>query len=475
MKKILFAASEALPFAASGGLGDVIGSLPAAIKQADKDCDIRVIMPLYDKVTQETRSRMEKVLETTVELGWRKQYCGLYSLVENGVTYYFIDNEFYYRRGALYGAGDDLERFAFFCKAVVDLLPLIDFYPDYLHAHDWQAAMAVVYLKCLYGSAEKYRDIKAVFTIHNIQYQGIGDMYNMGDLLGLHEKFVPVLEFGGCMNFMKGAIVCADMVSTVSPTYANEILSPEYSHGLHPVLEMCKGKLTGILNGIDREYYNPAKDNELIKNFSYMRTGGKKECKKFLQEYLNLPVKEDVPMVIMITRLVSHKGLDIVKESLYSLLEENIQFVLLGTGDYEYERFFDEAARRFPHKMRTLLKYDKELSKRIYAAGDIFLMPSLSEPCGLAQMIASRYGTVPVVRETGGLYDSIRDYGWPGGGNGFTFAPYSGMELYNAVKRAVNLYSDTAEWEKLVLKVMRYDFSWKKSAKLYIQMYERLN
>ena len=475
MKKILFAASEALPFAASGGLGDVIGSLPAAIKQADKDCDIRVIMPLYDKVTDKTRARMEKVLETTVELGWRKQYCGLYSLVENGVTYYFIDNEFYYRRGTLYGAGDDLERFAFFCKAVVDLLPLIDFYPDYLHAHDWQAAMAVVYLKCLYGGMEKYRDIKAVFTIHNIQYQGIGDMYNMGDLLGLHEKFAPVLEFGGCMNFMKGAIVCADMVSTVSPTYAKEILSPEYSHGLHPILEMCKGKLTGILNGIDREYYNPAKDCELVKNFSYMRAGGKKECKKFLQEYLNRPVKEDVPVVIMITRLVSHKGLDIVKESLYSLLEENLQFVLLGTGDYEYERFFDEAAHRFPEKMRTLLKYDKELSKRIYAAGDIFLMPSLSEPCGLAQMIASRYGTVPVVRETGGLYDSIRDYGWADGGNGFTFAPYSGMELYNAVKRAVNLYEDKTAWEKLVLKVMRYDFSWKKSAKLYIQMYERLN
>lgn len=475
MKKILFAASEALPFAASGGLGDVIGSLPTAIKQAEPDTDIRVIMPLYDKVSAQYRAKMTKVLETTVELGWRKQYCGLYSLVQNGVTYYFVDNEYYYKRGTLYGEGDDGERFAFFCKAVTDLLPLIDFIPDILHAHDWQAALAVVYLKCMYGEKEEYKDIKTVFTIHNIQYQGIYNLYDMGDLLGLHEKFAPVLEFNGCMNFMKGAIVCADMVSTVSPTYAREILSPEYSHGLHHVLELCKGKLTGILNGIDREYYNPSKDPELPCNYSYMRPAGKKECKKQLQEYLSLPVREDVPIIVMITRLVSHKGLDIVKESLYSLLEEDVQFVLLGTGDYEYEWFFDDAAKRFGGKMRTLLKYDKELSKRIYAAGDIFLMPSLSEPCGLSQMIASRYGTVPVVRETGGLYDSIRDNGWEGGGNGFTFAPYSGMELYGAVKRAVNLYQNKPEWEKLVLKVMRYDFSWKKSAKLYIQMYERLN
>lgn len=475
MKKILFVASEALPFAASGGLGDVIGSLPAAIKQTAPDCDIRVIMPLYDKVSEFHRSRMTKVLETTVQLGWRNQYCGLFSLVENGVTYYFIDNEFYYRRGSLYGSGDDNERYAFFCKAVVDLLPIIDFFPDILHAHDWQAALSVVYLKCLYGRLDGYRDIKTVFTIHNIQYQGIGDLYSMGDILGLDEKFVPVLEFNNCMNFMKAAIVCTDMISTVSPTYAKEILTPEYSHGLHHILELNKGKLCGILNGIDREYYNPAKDAELIKNFSYMRPEGKKECKRFLQEYLSLPVRDDVPMIIMITRLVSHKGLDIVKESLYGILESDVQFVLLGTGDYEYEKFFEDAAYRFNGKMRTLLKYDKELSKRIYAAGDIFLMPSLSEPCGLAQMISSRYGAVPVVRETGGLYDSIRDHGWVGGGNGFTFAPYSAMELYGAVKRAIDLYRNKEEWEKLTLKVMRYDFSWKKSAKLYIQMYERLN
>ncbi len=475
MKKILFVASEALPFAASGGLGDVIGSLPAAIKQADEDCDIRVIMPLYDKISDAHRSRMTKVLETTVELGWRRQYCGLFSLVENGVTYYFIDNEFYYRRGTLYGAWDDGERFAFFCKAAVDILPLIDFFPDILHAHDWQAALSIVYAKSLYGWRKEYQSIKTVFTIHNIQYQGKYDMYAMGSMLGLDEGYISLLRFGDCMNYMKGAIVCADMVTTVSPTYAKEILSPQFSHGLHPVLEMYKGKLTGILNGIDREYYNPAKDPELPCNYSYMRPEGKKECKKYLQEYLSLPVREDVPMIIMITRLVSHKGLDIVTEAIGGILNEDVQFVLLGTGDYDYERFFEHTANRYSGKMRTLLKYDKELSKRIYAAGDLFLMPSLSEPCGLAQMISSRYGTVPVVRETGGLYDSIRDIGWEEGGNGFTFAPYTAHDLYGAVMRGVNLFYDKKAWEELTQKVLRYDFSWKKSAKLYIQMYERLN
>ncbi len=471
MKKILFAASECLPFAASGGLGDVIGSLPESLKKEYGDeADIRVVIPLYGQIDGKYRAKMKKECEFYVPLAWRNQYCGVFSLEKNGVTYYFIDNEYYFNRTPLYGHYDDGERYAYFSKAILESLPHIGFFPDILHANDWQTALSVVYLKYKYGLMPDYCGIKSVFTIHNIGYQGIYGFEILGDVFDLPASDGMILDYNGDINLMKGAIMCADKVSTVSPTYAKEILYPKYSHGLHYVLEQNKGKLVGILNGIDREYYNPAKDTELFANFSYRKPEGKAVNKAELQRLLGLPVANGVPMIAVISRLVDHKGLDLLTLAADDILSNDVQLVILGKGDYYYENFFWHLAERYPGKVVTILDYNKELSKKIYAGADLFLMPSRSEPCGLAQMIASRYGTVPIVRETGGLYDSIRDIGWEGGGNGFTFAPYSAWELYKAVERAVGVYHDKKTWTELVDTVMKWDFSWKKSAKEYIKL-----
>lgn len=469
MKKILFAASECTPYASSGGLGDVIGSLPAALKsQYGDDGDIRVVVPLYGTMPAEYRAQLTKLGEIYVRLSWRNQYCGIFSLVKDGVTYYFLDNEYYFNRQSLYGQYDDGERFAFFSKAVVDIMAFLDFYPDYLHAHDWQAALSVVYLKYRYGYLEHYRDVKAIFTIHNIQYQGVYGFSIITDIFDMPEKDGALLDYNGDINLMKAAIVCADKVSTVSPTYAKEILSPKFSHGLHYVLEHNKNKLYGILNGIDREYYCPSKDKELYANFHVNKMDGKAVNKEELQKMLGLAVRPDVPLLAVISRLVDHKGLDLITLAADDILSDDVQLVILGKGDYYYEDYFYHLAERYPGKVSAMLTYNRDLAKKLYAASDIFLMPSRSEPCGLSQMIASRYGSVPVIRETGGLYDSIRDVNWEGGGNGFTFAPYSAWELLGAVRRATNAYR-SPDWKKIVRKVMLTDFSWKKSAAEYIE------
>lgn len=473
MKKILFVASEAVPFASSGGLGDVIGSLPAAIQEAsDGGMDVRVIMPLYGSMKDEFRSKLTRLYETGINLSWRRQYLGIHSLVHNGVTYYFLDNEYYFKRPSLYGSYDDGERYAFFCKAVMESLPIIDFFPDVLHAHDWQSALTVIYLKRKYGLMDGYRDIKSVFTIHNIAYQGVYGFEILGDVFDLAPSDRGIVEYNGAVNLMKGAIVCADLVSTVSPTYALEVLSPRFSNGLHFILEQHKGKMRGILNGIDVNYYNPTTDTELYANYTAKSLKGKAECKKQLQKLLGLAENPDIPLVAIISRLTGHKGLDLVMLAADDMMKENIQLVILGQGDYGYEDYFWHLADRYKGRVSTLLMYNKEMSKKIYSGADMFLMPSKSEPCGLAQMIASRYGTVPIVRETGGLYDSIKDIGWEGGGNGFTFAPYSAWELLGAVKRACGVYGDKAKWTELVKKVMKVDFSWDKSAVEYIDMYK---
>ncbi|MBR5285578.1 MAG: glycogen synthase [Clostridia bacterium] len=473
MKKKLYKAGEALPFASSGGLGDVIGSLPIALSEQKED-DIRVILPLYGQVTEKYRKKMKFLFSKTIKLSWRNQYCGVFEYKQKGVTYYFLDNEYYFKRASLYGEFDDAERFAFFCRAAMEILPDIDFIPDILHAHDWHAALSVIYLKQCYAKIdERFKDTKAIFTIHNIQYQGIYDFAILGDVFGLMESDREIVEYDGCINLLKGAIVCADRVTTVSPTYAREILSPKFSHGLDTVLGLFSFKLSGILNGIDKDYYNPSKDTEIFANFSSRNTDGKALCKSGLQRMLGLP-ERDVPLIAVISRLVSHKGLDLVMLAGEDLLRDDVQLVVLGMGDKSYESYFEGLAERFPEKCKTLITYNRDLSKRIYSAADIFLMPSKSEPCGLAQMICSRYGAVPVIHETGGLYDSIKDIGCAGDGNGFTFAAYSAYEMLGSVTRATDMFKNNRdEFEKLRKKVMRVDFSWKQSALSYKELYNQ--
>lgn len=477
MKKILFIGAEVMPFAATGGLGDVLGSLPASLAK-DKNNDVRVILPLYRAVSNDFRNMMNHEAYTFVDLAWRHQYCGIKSLVKDGVTYYFLDNEYYFGRDNLYGYYDDGERFAFFSKAALDILPIIGFFPDILHANDWQSALCPVYLKTAFAHRAEYSGIKTVFTIHNIEYQGKYDFAVLGDVFGLGYDSVRLLHYDNCINLMKAAIECADRVTTVSPRYSEEILTDEYSHGLRPCLEGNRYKLSGILNGIDYNYYN-SENRDIPEPFNWRSLKRKYKCKVSLQRELSLPENENVPMLAVISRLVSHKGLDLISSIAYELVgQSDIQLVILGTGDRNYEEFFKSLEATYPDKVRMICKYDRALSKRIYAAADLFLMPSKSEPCGLSQMIASRYGAIPVTRETGGLYDSIKGYWEHDGkleGNGFTFRNYSADELNERIRNAVSMYyNDRKLFDKLTRKVMKEDFSWDKSAKQYSELYNGL-
>ena len=473
MKKILFVGAEALPFAATGGLGDVLGSLPAALHRADGNVDVRVVIPMYKVISEKYKQRSRLVAEFTVQLSWRRQYCGVWAYKYGDITYYFIDNEYYFKRQSLYGSFDDGERYAYFCKAVMEMLPKIDFIPDVLHCHDWQSALCVIYLKRKYCYLEDYSAMKAVYTIHNIDYQGIYNFDILGDIFCLDSWDRYVVEYDGCINLTKGAIVCCDVLTTVSPRYAEEIQTEYYSSGLHHILKMNKDKIRGIINGIDTDYYNPETDKSIVKNYSLDTIGDKVENKLALQKTFGLPERGDVPMIAMISRLASHKGFDLVRRVADEILASDVQFVLLGTGEGELEDFFSGLAERHPDKCGVMLAFDKLLAKQIYASADMFLMPSKSEPCGLAQMIASRYGTIPIVRETGGLYDTIKPYiTSEGTGNGFTFKTYNAHDMLDAVRRALSLYSDKEEWARLVANAMNMDFSWNASAKKYLKMYE---
>lgn len=471
--KILFVGAEAVPFISTGGLGDVLGSLPQSIVACDPKADVRVVLPLYQKIKEKYADVLEYVGNTTVGLSWRNQYCGIYKYELGGVTYYFLDNEYYFKRGSIYGDFDDAERFAFFGKAVLDIMPTIDFYPDILHANDWQSATTIIYLKRKYYLNPYYCDIKTIYTIHNIDYQGIYSMSILGDVFGL-DCFGDrsIVEYNGDINLTKGAIVCSDIVSTVSQRYADEIQTEFYSSGLHYILHQYSDKITGIVNGIDVNYYNPENDEVIAKKYSSNDISGKAECKRQLQEMCGLEQNPSVPVVSMISRLASHKGFDLVKYILPEMLDLGIQFVLLGTGEFELEEYFKSIQKAYPDKVKVFLEFNKDLSKKIYAGSDIFLMPSKSEPCGLSQMISSVYGAVPVVRETGGLYDTIKPYNiYNGEGNGFTFANYNAHEMKDAVARAVDLYNDKKKWSTLLKTVMDTDFSWNVSAKKYIDLY----
>ena len=469
--KVLYASSEAMPFMMSGGLGDVAGSLPQALRKRLIGC--RVVMPLYDTIRQELKDKMKFITHISVPVAWRRQYCGIFEAKANGVIYYLLDNQYYFKRDTIYGQYDDAERFAFFSRAILEIIPYIDFKPDIIHCNDWQTALTPVYYSAMYANSPGYENIQTVFTIHNIQYQGMYGKEILEDVLGIPYDKANLLEYDGCVNFMKGAIECANKVTTVSPSYADEILDPWYSFGLDNILNERRFKLCGILNGIDTVSYDPETDKQIRANYSAGDSSGKKLDKEDLQQCMGLPVRDDVPVVGMVSRLVSHKGLDLVKEIADELLSTSeMQLVVLGSGDYEYENFFRGLAARYPDKVGIRIGFVPELARKIYAGSDMFLMPSKSEPCGLSQMVALRYGSVPIVRETGGLRDSVTDCG-DGKGNGFTFKSYNAHHMLDAIRRALTVYYN-GDWSALTDRALNCDFSWGRSANQYIKLYKEV-
>ena len=471
-RRVMIAASECNPFVATGGLADVIGSLPKALAKSG-NYEASVIMPLYYSISHDIRNKMEYVTNFYVQLSWRRLYCGVFRLIENGVTYYFLDNEYYFKRGGgIYGFYDDGERYAFFSKAVLETIGNLDLFPDVLHCNDWQTAACIIYLRTLYNWSVDFRKIRTVFTIHNIEYQGKFGTETLGDLFGFPTNIYPTIEFDGCINLMKGAIELADAVNTVSPTYAEEIKTPLFAHGLDGIIRRNEQKISGILNGIDTDSYNPETDRTLFANYSINDMSGKAVCKAELQKLLGLPVRADVPMVSIISRLVSHKGLDLVTAVIEQFLTEDVQVVILGKGDASYENYFSAISRHYQGKCSAVIAFNPDLSRKIYAGSDLFLMPSKAEPCGLSQMIAARYGTVSVVRETGGLNDSIKAFNGESG-NGFTFRDYNAHDMLYVLREAVRAYHSDG-WSELRRRAMASDFSWKVSAAEYEKLYAKI-
>lgn len=474
--KILYATSEAVPFCKTGGLADVAGSLPAALSQ--EGAEVAVILPLYQRVREKFGDQLHFECYDFVNLAWRNCYCGLFSLEKDGVTWYFIDNEQYFNRPDLYGYMDDGERFGFFSRAVVRMLHHLKFWPDVIHCNDWQTALVPIYLKDDGVREEQYRSIKTTLTIHNIEYQGRYGKEVLGDLFGLDGGWMAdgTIQMDGDVNLLKGAILCADAINAVSPTYANELKNPFFAHRMDSILNQCSYKLSGVLNGIDMQLYNPATDSRISECYSAEDMSGKAVNKATLQKMMGLNEEPHVPIVAMVSRLVSHKGLDLVREVLHDIMELPLQLVVLGKGDAQYEEFFRWAAQQYSGRMSVCLDYNESLSMAIYSGADLFLMPSKSEPCGLSQMIAMRYGTVPIVRETGGLRDSVRPYeAWRDAGTGFTFANYSSSDMLHVINEAVYLYKDYPDaFGRLRGRAMAEDFSWGRSAKEYLRIYANI-
>lgn len=471
--KVLYAASEAVPFCKTGGLADVAGSLPPAL--AAQGVETAVILPLYRLVKERFADQLTFLCYDYVDLAWRHAYCGLFSLKKDGVTWYFLDNEQYFGRPELYGCADDGERFGFFSRAVVKMLDHLDFWPDVIHCNDWQTALIPIYLKDDGVREERYRSVRTVLTIHNIEYQGRYDPYCLGGLFGLDRGWVDdgTLLLDGDLNLLKGAILTADAVNAVSPTYAQELKNPYFAHRMEGILTQCGYKLSGVLNGIDMKLYDPAADPRIAANYTAENISGKAADKAELQKALGLRPEPETPIIAMVSRLVTHKGLDLIREVMGDIMELPVQFVLLGSGDAAYEDFFRHAAERWPERMAIRLGYDEALSMAIYAGADLFLMPSRSEPCGLSQMIAMRYGTVPIVRETGGLKDTVQPYeAWRDAGTGFTFANYSSADMLHVLREAAYLYKDYPDaFARLRRRAMERDFSWNRSAGDYLKIY----
>lgn len=472
--KILFVASEAAPFVRSGGLSDVAGALPKMLNKLGHDT--RVVVPFYkSEIPDSFKNGFRFVASTFVDLSWRRQYCGVYEAVYDGVTYYFIDNEYYFNRKGLYGHFDDAERFAFFSKAVLEVLPLIDFYPDVLHANDWHTALTPVFLDVFYRFSKEYQNIKTVFTIHNIEFQGKYGTELLGDILGLPDWARSIVMNGDCVNFMKGGIEASNVVTTVSETYAGEILDAFYSFGLEGILSERRFKLYGVVNGIDQTVYDTKTDKALFENYSLKTVSKKTLNKKALCEMIDMPYDENRPLIAMITRLTEQKGMDLLGAVVDDLMRADMQVVVLGTGDWKYENMIKSAESRYPNKFRAILAFSSDLASKLYAAADLFLMPSKFEPCGLSQLIAMRYGAVPIVRETGGLKDTVPAYNpETGEGKGFTFKTYNAYDMLDAIWRAYACFYDKANFKKIIANDMKSDFGWEVSAKKYIEIYKNI-
>ena len=477
--KIAICASEGAPYVKSGGLGDVMEALPAALARIEGN-DVVLILPYYGKIKHNTAYTVEKVAETYARLGWRQQYVGVLRLTgrTDGVQVYFIDNEYYFggRSGAIYGDMDDGERFAFFSRACLEALNVLDYVPDVIQCNDWQTGLIPVFLKAQWG--QRFGATRCMYTIHNIEYQGWakGDFFD--DVLGLPWEYRKRLDMGGSVNMMKSAIETADMVTTVSETYARELMYPYYAHGLDSVLAGNAWKLTGITNGIDVNTFNPETDKALPAHFNADTFAeGKAACKAALQQEVGLPVKPDVPLMVMVTRLAGHKGLDLLCYIARRLMwEEDAQLLILGTGESQYESFFRDLQAQYPEQVAAKITFNLGLAARIYAGGDIYLMPSKSEPCGLSQMNAMRYGTVPVVHATGGLKDTVPPCDENGeGGLGFTFQSYNADDFLASLKRALNLYNHNRDgFRALQKRGMEQDFSWNVPAQRYMDIFRSM-
>ena len=475
--KILFAASECVPFVKTGGLADVVGALPKRLR--DEGADVRVMLPMYSAIDSKWRAKMEHVLFFYVNLGWRRQYVGVEKLVYEGITFYFIDNEQYFGRNYIYGYGaDEGERFAYFCRAVLESLPLIDFVPDILHCHDWQTGLIPAMLDIQYRKLDAYKGVKTVFTIHNLQYQGLFQIDDIEEMVALGELAYTAdsLEFYGTCSFIKGGIVFADRVTTVSPTYAQEIQTAYYGERLDGLLRARAGSLTGVLNGIDTDEYNPETDAALAVNYGADSFEKKIGNKIALQRQLGLREDADAPLIAMVTRLNPQKGIDLVERVLGEIMATGAQMVVLGMGESKYEDLFNWAQWKYSGQLSATFQMNHELAHRVYAAADMYLMPSRFEPCGLSQLISLRYGTLPIARETGGLRDTVLSYNeYTGEGNGFTFLNYNAHDMLHVIERAVGIYQEHKDvWKALAVRAMRGSYGWDQSAKKYLAIYEEV-
>ncbi len=476
MEKILFVASEAVPFIKTGGLADVMGALPKEL--AAKGMDVRLVIPKYSLIKDEAKQQMKQVTTGIVNLAWRQLYYGVDEIDMDGVKVYFIDNEWYFKRDRLYGYADDDERFAYFCRAVLTMLPRIGFQPDIIHGNDWHTGMLGVFLKEDFYHDDFYKNMKFVYTIHNLKYQGIYPASIMQDIIGLPQHLFDNgnLECDGCVNYMKSGMVYADYITTVSPTYAQEITYPYFGERLDGYIRSNQDKVVGIINGLDEDAYNPETDPYIAQTYtSKDARAGKRVNKDALRKELGLRIKRGVPMVAMVSRLVEDKGMDLVTRIMDELVEDDVQLVIVGTGDWRYEEAFRDLARRYPTKVSANIMFNEGLAHRVYAAADIFLMPSRYEPCGLSQLIALRYGAVPVVRETGGLRDTVVPFDkYKNQGNGLTFPNFNAHELLFTAKTALGYYEDTALWDHIVKNAMESDYSWKRSAQAYADLYKKV-